>query len=332
VKEMRSNRGVLLFAFGGPATLDEVRPFLVNLFSDPNIIGARSAFLRGLLARLIASARQHRSRELYRQIGGGSPLGRITAGQAAALRGRLAAHVPGIRVYVGMRYCRPTIEEAWDRIRRDGIAQLVALPLFPQFSVTTTGSCFRCFQELLQQTKLAAETEISYVDAWFDEPLYLESMADLIQEALGRFSGRDMEKVHLLYSAHSIPAKYVERGDPYLLQTERTVELINARMGNALPSTLAFQSKFGPVRWLGPSTSKVLAQLGRAGTGRILLIPVSFVSDHIETLQEMDISYRKLAAEAGIKEFQRAAALNLHPKFIDALAAVALRALGNVAA
>jgi len=328
-EDARTDVGVLLFNLGGPETLADVRPFLFNLFSDPDIIRIRNGVARRTLAWLIATLRQEKSRNLYRQIGGGSPLRRITEAQARALEERLAARDCRARVYVGMRCWNPTIDEAVSRIAADGIRQLVLLPLFPQFSVTTTGSCFHCFRALAGQALPPDRVKFSYVDSWYEEPLYLDAMADQIRETRDRFSTRDPAEVHLLYSAHSIPARYVDEGDPYLEQTRKTVGLINERLGGRHPFTLAFQSKVGPVRWLSPATPEVLAEFGRQGVRRVLPIPISFVSDHIETLQEIDIQYRELAAKTGIEEFHRAAALNLNPKFIDALASIALKALGR---
>jgi ferrochelatase len=227
-----------------------------------------------------------------------------------------------------MRCWKPTIDDAVEQMQRDNITRAVALPLFPQFSFTTTGSCFNYFRRVLEQKGLSWKIEISYVDAWFEEPRYIEAMAGLIRDAMSRFSEKDPAWIQLLYSAHSIPARYVEEeSDPYLVQTEKTVAKINESLGRLSPSTLAFQSKVGPVKWLGPPTDETLREMGRKGIRNVLAIPISFVSDHIETLQEIDILYRGLAAEAGIKEFHRAASLNLDPTFIDALADIAQRAL-----
>lgn len=319
-------RGVILFNLGGPEKLEDVRPFLYNLFSDPEIVRIKSDVLRRLIAWLIATTRQRKSRALYRQIGGGSPLRKITDGQAAALRARLEARGYPANVYVGMRCWKPTINDAMEEILADDITQLVVLPLFPQFSVTTTGSCFKYFAGLADRGGLSSKAKIAYVDAWFDDPLYIESMTDLIKDAMRAFSDPDPCKIQLLYSAHSIPARYVSEGDPYLEQTQKTVDLINESLGHASASTLAFQSKVGPVKWLEPATQDVLAQFGRDRIPQVLAIPISFVSDHIETLQEIDILYKQLAEKAGIKEFRRAASLNLYPKFIDALASIAISA------
>lgn len=319
------NRGVLLFNLGGPETIRDVRPFLYNLFSDPEIIRIKSDFLRKTLARFIARLRHGKSENLYRQIGGGSPLRRITEEQAAALESRLRAMGAPAHVYVGMRCWKPGIDEAVDRILDGGVTQLVLLPLFPQYSVTTTGSCLKYFRELERKHDLGRRMDIRTVETWFDEPLYLEAMADTIRAGLARFSPGREEPVRLLYSAHSIPERYVTDGDPFLDQTRRCVDLINAKLGNAFPSTLCFQSRVGPVKWLGPSTRDAIRDMGRKGIGRVLAVPVSFVSDHIETLQEIDIAYRELALRSGIGEFQRADSLNLNPKFIDALATIVSR-------
>ena len=319
--------GVLLFNLGGPESLADVRPFLFNLFSDPDIIRIKNKALRCTLAWLIATTRQRKSRSLYRQIGRGSPLRRITEAQAAALSGLLAARGCRAGVYVGMRCWKPTIDEAVARIAADRPSQLVLLPLFPQFSVTTTGSCFNYFRALARRTGLADRVEIFSVDEWLEEPLYLEAMADMIREAQSRFANSDPENIHLLFSAHSIPARYVDEGDPYLEQTQKTVALVNERLGGRFPHSLAFQSKVGPVKWLGPPTTKVLAEIGRRGGSRVLMVPISFVSDHIETLQEIDILYRELALKSGIREFHRAPSLNVNPKFIEALANITLRAV-----
>jgi len=321
--------GVLLFNLGGPESLADVRPFLFNLFSDPDIIPIKNSVLRRSLAWIIAGARQGKSRGLYRQIGGGSPLRKITEGQAAALRNELANRGHDAGVYVGMRCWKPSIDDAVEWILQDGIGRLILLPLYPQYSKATTGSCFRYFKTLDSRFGLSSKIKISYVQSWFSESLYIEAMADLIQARLAEFPEEERKNVRLLYSAHSLPARSLEEGDPYLEQTRESVALINARLGNACASTLAFQSKVGPVKWLGPSTEDVLADFARTGVARVVAVPISFVSDHIETLQEMDIRYKKLAADLGIREFRRVAALNQHPKFIQALATIVMNELAG---
>jgi len=320
---------VLLFNLGGPETLQDVRPFLYNLFSDPEIIRIKSSILRKLLAWFISTTRQGKSRDLYRQIGGGSPLRRITEAQAAAVAAKMHERGCPANVYVGMRCWKPSIDEAVEQVLEDQITRLVILPLFPQYSSTTTGSCLRYFETLNKNLGLADKFEILVIQNWFDEPLYVESMADLICEELRGFGDTEPENIHVLYSAHSLPARYVEEGDPYLEQTRQSVALIHSRLAPGYRSSLGFQSKVGPVKWLSPATNDVLAQLGRKGNTNVLVVPVSFVSDHIETLQEIDVAYRELAIASGIREFRRSASLNLYPKFIDALVELAIRKLGS---
>jgi ferrochelatase len=319
--------GVLLFNLGGPETLSDVRPFLYNLFSDPEIIRIKNGALRRLLAWWIATVRHRKSEDLYRQIGGGSPLRRITEDQAAALENRLRSGGLQASVYVGMRCWNPGIEEAAERIAADGIQRLLLLPLFPQYSLTTTGSCLKYFDTLRSKLFPGDRIEISAVESWYDDPLYMESVADTIREAAARFSSEPDSPIHLLYSAHSIPERYIHEGDPFLEQTRKTVEGINGQLDNAYPSSLAFQSKVGPVKWLEPSTKDVLSGMGGKGIRKVLVVPVSFVSDHIETLQEIDIAYREIALKSGIGEFHRADSLNLRPKFIDALANLVLQSI-----
>jgi ferrochelatase len=318
-------RGVLLFNLGGPETLRDVRPFLYNLFSDPEIFHIKNDLLRKSLAWLIATLRQGKSRNLYRQIGGGSPLRRITEEQAAALSDALHSGNMEASVYVGMRCWKPSIDDAVDRILKDEITHLVLLPLFPQYSVTTTGSCLKYFRALETKLGLPSKMRISAIETWFDDALYIESMTELIEKSLAAFPVEDKGSVLLLYSAHSIPASYVEQGDPFLQQTRESVARINLKLGTGNDFRLAFQSKVGPVKWLGPSTREVLEDIGRKGKSRVLAVPISFVSDHIETLQEIDIQYKGLAARSGIAQFSRAAALNLYPKFINALAELSIR-------
>jgi len=325
---------VLLLNLGGPETLPDVQPFLYKLFSDPEIIRIKNPAIRHLLAWFISRAREKKSRDMYRQIGGGSPLRGITESQAAALETALTARGNRARVYVGMLCGKPSIDEAFDNITADGARRLNLLPLFPQYSGTTTGACFRYIRTLASRKKLSEKIEIFCVESWYENPLYINAVTDMVIAGLGRFPENERHGVHILFSAHSLPERYVRQGDPYLDQTRRCVSLINNRLKERLnygvDYSLAFQSRVGPVRWLQPSTESVLRTLARRGVRRVLTVPVSFVSDHIETLYELDIAYRKLAAELGVTEFQRAESLNVHPEFIAALADIALDIDGNL--
>ncbi len=322
--------GVLLFNLGGPETLADVKPFLYNLFSDPDIIRIKSNWLRKTVAWLISTTRTKRSCGYYARIGGGSPLRRITEEQAAALKHHLAGEGIDVSVYVGMRCWRPTIDEALEAIQREGITHVIVLPLFPQFSVTTTGSCINYFNGLLRQRGGAVRA--SYVTRWFDEPLYIQALTEIIRNEIAGFPNPDPHSIYIVYSAHSIPRRYVDEGDPYLEHTQRTIDLINERLGTKHSWTLSFQSKVGPVKWLDPSTEQVIATLGRRGTEQVLVVPISFVSDHIETLYEIDIQYQQEAKMSGISHFRRAPALNLNPTFIASLAALVKEQIAHLPA
>ena len=316
--------GVLLLNLGSPETLADVRPFLYKLFSDPEIIRIKNPAFRHMLAWIISRTREKKSQNLYRQIGGGSPLRKITESQAAALEAVLARRKIPARVYVGMLCGKPSIDEAFNNIMADGVRRLTLLPLFPQYSGTTTGACFRYVRTLVGRRKLSGKIEISFIEDWYKNPQYIDAITEMITAGLERFAENKRQDVHILYSAHSLPEKYITEGDPYPDRTRECVSLINDRLAGRLNRcvdySLAFQSKIGPVKWLEPSVESILGVLARRGVRRILTVPVSFVSDNIETLYELDIAYRKLASELEVAEFHRVESLNVHPKFIAALA------------
>jgi ferrochelatase len=309
--------GILLFNLGGPEKLEDVRPFLFKLFADPEIIKIPGVF-RVPLAAFIAVTRAPKSRGYYKKIGGGSPLRRDTEAQGRALVAALAARGIEAKSYVGMRAWHPFIDEAVDQMVADGVSEILVLPLYPQFSVSTTGSSTKELYRVLQKRGGLRHIRRRYVTKWHDHPGYVDSVVRRIEEQLPNFP--DPSGVHLLFSAHSIPVSYVERGDPYQRQTEETVRLVLERLGRPLEHTLAYQSKVGPVKWLEPPTDKVIGELGRRGIDQVLAIPISFVSDHIETLYEIDIMYQDIAREAGIPHFRRTAALGLDTQFVEALA------------
>jgi protoporphyrin/coproporphyrin ferrochelatase len=269
---------------------------------------------------LISTARHKKSSGYYAQIGGGSPLRRITEQQATALRGELARRSVDATVYVGMRYWRPYAEEAIDQIVRDGVDELILLPLYPQFSVSTTGSSFKDFETLMDKRNGFRSISHRYVPQWHTHKTYIKALAEQIAAEIEKFPDPNPRNVHLLFSAHSVPQVYIERGDPYLQHIEETVRLVCEELGDLSPVHLSFQSKVGPVKWLEPSTDAKLRELASKGVEQILAIPISFVSDHIETLYELDILYKKLAEEINVKVYRRLPALNCNPTFIKALA------------
>ena len=318
--------GVLLFNLGGPETLDDVRPFLFNLFSDPDIIRLPWRALQKPIAWLISKQRYKLSRGYYQKIGGGSPLRRITDEQARALEQELALRNIKAQAYVGMRYWQPLLEDAIEAIRRDEITHLVVLPLYPQFSISTTGSSLNRMNALIGANGAAAR-RVSVIEQWHDDPGYLDALTAAIVEELAGFPDQDRSHIHVVFSAHSVPVRYIEEGDPYLDQIKQTVNSVMDRLGSDRPHSLSFQSKVGPVKWLRPSTDETIRKLASEGESQLLLVPVSFVSDHIETLYELDILYRHVAEEVGIAHYRRVPALNCRPDFIEALADLVHRAV-----
>lgn len=318
--------GVLLLNLGGPEKIEDVRPFLYNLFSDPEIIRLPFPWLQKPLAWLISTLRSKKSEANYLEIGGGSPLLQITEAQAQALQSKLSAEGTDIKVYVGMRYWHPFTEEAIEEIKKDKIEKLVILPLYPQFSISTSGSSFRVLEEMWKSDPHLQNVEYTLIPSWHNHQGYLEAMADLIRQELQQFS--HPEKVHIFFSAHGVPKSYVtEAGDPYQQEIEECTELIMKTLNTGNPYTLAYQSKVGPVEWLKPYTEDALHELGEQNIKDLLVVPISFVSEHIETLQEIDLEYREVAEEVGISNFKRVPALNTHPMFIEALSNLTTEAL-----
>ena len=317
--------GVLLLNLGGPEQLEDVRPFLFNLFSDPEIIRLPVTWLQKPLAWLISTLRADKSKENYREIGGGSPLRKITEEQAQALQEALRQQGHDAQVYIGMRYWYPFTQEAIARIKRDGIDRLVILPLYPQFSISTSGSSFRLLEQIWDEDPALQRIEHTVIPSWYDRPGYLEAMAQLIAQELDQLPNPD--DAHIFFSAHGVPVSYVEEaGDPYQREIEGCVELIMKTLNRPNAHTLAYQSRVGPVEWLKPYTEDAIEDLAQR-EDTLVVVPISFVSEHIETLQEIDMEYREIAEEAGIETFQRVPALNTHPVFIQDMANMVVEAL-----
>ncbi|MEH2195643.1 MAG: ferrochelatase [Nostoc sp.] len=320
--------GVLLLNLGGPDKLEDVGPFLYNLFSDPEIIRLPFRWLQKPLAWFIASRRTRTSQENYKQIGGGSPLRRITEAQGEALKEQLRHLGQEANIYVGMRYWHPYTEEAIAQITQDNIEHLVILPLYPQFSISTSGSSFRLLDKLWQEDPKLQPIEYTVIPSWYKEPGYLQAMAELIAQELEQYPNPN--EVHIFFSAHGVPKSYVEEaGDPYQQEIEECTALIMQTLNRSNAHTLAYQSRVGPVEWLQPYTEDALKELGAQGVKDLVVVPISFVSEHIETLQEIDIEYREVAEESGIHNFRRVPAPNTHPVFINALADLVIDALKN---
>lgn len=310
--------GVILLNLGGPDSLGAVRPFLYNLFSDRQIIRLGPAMLQRPLAGLIAFLRAVKTRAMYRKIGGKSPILEITTAQARALEASLNKDRAHRRYIVrpGMRYWHPYIEDTAADLYSEGVRDMVALSLYPHYSLATSGSALSAFNNAVSRLRVRHVS----VPAWYDHPRYIDALVDVISRGLARFPGGG---AHILFSAHSLPMSIIEAGDPYVEHIKGTISAVMERI--RLPWHLAYQSRSGPVRWLSPSTGEMLKELSGAGVRELLVVPVSFVSDHIETLYEIDILYRNEAEGFGVR-LERAESLNTHPLFIEALRDLVLTA------
>lgn len=319
---------VVLFNLGGPDSPDAVRPFLFNLFSDSAIIAAPQP-IRWCLATMISARRARVAREIYARIGGRSPLLELTREQAAALETALA-DLGTVRAVVAMRYWHPMTEEAVLEVKASGVDTVVLLPLYPQFSTTTTGSSLAAWHRTAEKEGLAVDTHA--VCCYPTEPGFIAAHTDLIREALVEAGGTPRPRV--LFSAHGLPQKVVRKGDPYVWQVEQTVSAVVAALADDFPVldwTLCYQSRVGPVAWVGPSTEDELVRAGADGVP-VVVAPIAFVSEHSETLVELDIEYRKLAEARGVPAYHRVPALGGNARFIAALAALVRRALDCPAA
>jgi ferrochelatase len=308
---MSAKKAVLLLQMGGPDSLDAVEPFLLNLFSDREIIKIGPAWMQPIIARFIVKKRKANVEENYALIGGKSPLRELTEAQAAALENLLGNDY---RCFIAMRYWRPSTVEALAAIRRAGIHDITALSLYPHYSRATTGSSIKELKRILAEAQ--TDFTVTYIDSFYNNSGYIDALEEKIKEGMEQF--HPLADVELLFSAHSLPQSFIDEGDPYLDHVKQSVRLVMERFN--LPYHLAFQSRAGPVKWLEPSTDDMLKKLAASGVKNLLVIPLSFVSDHIETLHEIDIEYSKKAWELGIAKFERMPSLNSSPTFINALA------------
>ncbi len=304
---------------GGPEKQEDVAPFLFNLFSDREIIRLGPSFLQKPLAYFIARKRAPKSRSMYSRIGGGSPLLFLTQRQASALEKTLAEK-GDYTVAVSMRYWAPMADKALSLLLAEKVDSIIAVSLYPQYSRATTGSSINHLKKHLQ--KLAPTLPLKIIDAYPDQPDYIKALADSIDTGMGRFNGDD-KNVQILYSAHSLPVSFIREGDPYVEHLNRTIAALEKLTG--IPGKLCFQSKSGPVDWLSPSTPEMLEQQADAGVKNILMVPISFVSDHLETLYEINILYRDKAEKLGMC-LHSTQPLNDHPQFIHCLKQLILQA------
>ncbi len=339
---------VVLLNMGGPDSLDAVKPFLSNLFSDRDIIKLGPSFLQKPIASLIINMKLKKTLAAYQLIGGKSPLPEITFQQAKALEEALNKKNPTLqnavasdnntfKVYAAMRYWHPLTEETVEEINRSGIKKIVAVSLYPQYSKATNGSSIKKFMDTFANISgqtIAAPKEykksfnmeyssftVNFVASWHDHPIYIDAVVEKIKKGLESFRSvpniqNPAADVPVLFSAHSLPQKFIDKGDPYAEQTKETINEILKKIN--IDWHLSYQSKAGPVKWLEPSTEDTLVRLAKKGVKNLLIVPISFVSDHIETLYEIDILYKDMARKLGMN-LQRSESLNISPKFIEAL-------------
>lgn len=310
---------IMLLNLGGPASVDAVEPFLLRLFADREIIQLP---FQSALGPFIAKRRAPKVAKLYEAIGGGSPIRDYSEAQGAEICSRLDRMSPATaphQAYVAFRYAPPFSDDALLAMAADGVARVVVVTMYPQWSCCTTGSSLNELARALARTRLEGAFEWSVIDRWPLHAGFVRAMAATVDDGLREFAPEDRQDVVLLFSAHSLPQSVVDRGDAYPAEVAASMEAVMEQLGRENPHVLAWQSSVGPVKWLGPSTESALKGLARAGHRRVLVVPIAFTSDHIETLSEIDIEYAHLARSLGFTEFRRAPALNVREDFCAAL-------------
>ena len=317
---------VVLFQLGGPDSLEAVEPFLFNLFMDPDIIDFPLAFLARMpLAKLISSRRLPKVQNNYKLIGGKSPILDLTRLQASALNACLIQQGIQTQVFIAMRYWHPMTNEIVSEIKVGGFDQIILIPLYPQFSQATTGSSLNEWNR--QAKKQGMNIPTRFVCCYPNHPKLLEAFVKNINKSLMRFSNISPANVDLIFSAHGVPVSYIQKGDPYQLHIEETVRGVMEHGKWKHPHTLCFQSKVGPMQWLKPSLIETVERLANEGHKHLLIIPIAFVTDHIETLHEINIDVRKHAMAHGVQQFELMPALNDHPRFIECLTDLVIQQL-----
>ncbi len=312
---------VVLVNMGGPESLSEIEPFLLNLFNDPDIIeifGGR--IFRPYIARMIVKRRLPEVTENYKLIGSGSPLLSITRKQANALKQALQPHVEA-DVRIAMRYTRPFTDEAFEDLPNNH--PVVVLPLYPHYSSTTTGSSFNEIHRHFKKHGKPLDSVI-FIKDYHDHPGFIQAWKQQIEKTLEQIPKDQLHQAVFLYSAHGVPEYVIRRGDPYQEQIERSVQFIHEALGLPNPYFVTYQSKVGRRKWLEPSTEHQLIELGKAGTAAVVVVPISFVSEHSETLYELDIMLKDIALEAGVGAYYRVPTFNDFDPYIQTLKEVVL--------
>jgi ferrochelatase len=304
---------IVLFNLGGPDSLDAVKPFLYHLFSDRDIFNIPMG--QKIFAKLLSGLRASKVRERYRYIGGKSPVNKWSQLQRSMLEQELKKVISGAAVYTAMRYWHPTIEDTARKISQKTYDKITLLPLYPHYSVTTTGSSINEWQRVYRGDK----DKVNYIYAYYDNPKYIAALNERIDEAMMRFPENVREDIQIVFSAHGTPERLVTKGDPYSMHIKETVACVMKARNFSHEYHMCFQSKVGPGKWLGPSTDAMIKSLGEKRKKQLLLVPVSFVSDHIETLFELDVEYRRIADMANIENYVVMEGLNDSKTFVAAL-------------
>jgi protoporphyrin/coproporphyrin ferrochelatase len=333
--EGKKRVGIVLFQLGGPDSLEAVEPFLLNLFLDPDIIPLGPfGVLRRPIAKLISSRRCIPVAGKYAEIGRRSPIGTLTERQRRRLVEAVSPHIDPVAV-TAMRYWRPFTTDAVDTLRKAGpLDEIVLLPLYPHYSYATTLSSMKEWRRIADEAKWEQATgkpPERTIDNFHDHPLYIQALVQKIGSVLRQFP--DSSRIHLVFSAHGLPMSLVEKGDPYPKQIEETVRLaceLGAKQYPGWPRThlLCYQSRVGPAKWLQPPLTGTIERLGHEGVKEMLVVPISFVTEHIETLHEINIEAREEAEKLGIERFRMMPAVGDSPIFIAALKDLVLRAVG----
>lgn len=311
---------VVLLNLGGPDRLESVKPFLFNLFNDPAIIQAPMP-IRWMIAKLISSRREKTAQEIYQNLGGGTPLLPNTQDQARALESDLGDNY---KVFITMRYWHPRAAQIIQEVKEYNPDNIVLLPLYPQFSTTTTASSF--MEWAREAKKCGLDVPTTKVVDYYSNPDFICALADLTKATLRELSAETNKKPRLLLTAHGLPEKIVKGGDPYQKQVELTSKsLVEALDGFEFDPVVCYQSRVGPLTWIGPSTEEEIKRAGKDGIP-LVVVPVSFVSEHSETLVELDIEYKDLAQTSGVPVYKRVSTVRDHPLFIKALRGLVLGA------
>jgi len=314
---------VVLFNLGGPSSLEAVEPFLFNLFNDPAIIQTAQP-MRWALAKWISRQRAPIAREIYAKMGGSSPILGQSYNQASALKSALANDDGDhFETFVAMRYTAPRASDVVEQVRRFRPNRIVLLPLYPQFSTTTSRSSLREWHRLAREIKAPVATICCYPQ----DKGFVSAQADLIAESIAMLAPN--VRFRLLFSAHGLPERIIAAGDPYQAQVEQTAKALVEKLARPqLDWRVCYQSRVGSLKWIGPATDDEIKRAGAEGLA-IVIAPIAFVSEHAETLVELDIDYAKLAAEGGVMNYIRVPAVGTHPSFIEGLANIVKAALGR---